>query len=53
MFALLTGWLIDHHSYTPAFLLFGLLPLGAALVLWLGTGSFNRSERQAVVFLVR
>ena len=48
MFALLTGWLIDHHSYTPAFLLFGLLPLAAALALWLGTGSFNRSERHAV-----
>jgi ACS family hexuronate transporter-like MFS transporter len=44
VFALLTGWLIDHYSYVPVFLLFGLLPLVAALMLWLLTGSLNRQH---------
>ncbi|HUQ95912.1 MAG TPA: MFS transporter [Bryobacteraceae bacterium] len=42
VFALVTGWLIDHYSYAPVFLLFGILPLASALVLWLGTGSLDR-----------
>lgn len=43
VFALATGWLIDHYSYRPVFLLFGVLPLLSATVLWFGTGSLNRS----------
>ncbi len=42
VFALATGWLVDHFSYVPVFLLFGVLPLISALVLWVGTGSLNR-----------
>ena len=38
VFSLATGWLIDHYSYVPVFLLFGTLPLLAALALWLTTG---------------
>jgi ACS family hexuronate transporter-like MFS transporter len=44
VFALLTGWLVDHYSYVPAFLLFGLLPGGAVAVLWLGIGSLDRMQ---------
>lgn len=43
VFALITGWLIDHYSYVPVFLLFGTLPLASALVLWFGTGSLDKS----------
>ena len=42
VFALLTGWLVDRYSYVPAFLLFGLLPVAAIAVLWIGTGSLDR-----------
>jgi ACS family hexuronate transporter-like MFS transporter len=42
VFALITGWLVDHYSYVPAFLLFGFLPLVSAAGLWLLTGSLNR-----------
>jgi ACS family hexuronate transporter-like MFS transporter len=39
VFSLVTGWLVDSYSYQPVFLLFGLLPLLSAAVLWLGTAS--------------
>jgi len=42
LFALITGWLVDHYSYVPAFLLFGLLPGAAVVVLWFGTGSLDQ-----------
>ena len=42
LFALITGWLVDHYSYVPAFLLFGLLPGAAVAVLWFGTGSLDQ-----------
>jgi ACS family hexuronate transporter-like MFS transporter len=42
VFALLTGWLVDHHSYVPVFLLFGLLPAASVVVLWMGIGSLDR-----------
>ena len=38
IFALLTGWVVDHYSYTPAFIGFGLLPLICVAVLWFLTG---------------
>jgi len=34
IFALLTGWVLDHFSYVPVFVGFGLLPLVSAGVLW-------------------
>jgi ACS family hexuronate transporter-like MFS transporter len=38
IFMLLTGWLVDRYSYVPAFLLFGLIPLICAFVLWILLG---------------
>jgi MFS transporter, ACS family, hexuronate transporter len=38
VFALATGWLVDGYSYVPVFILFGILPVLAALALWVGTG---------------
>src|SRR4029077_7289778 len=35
LFTLITGWLVDHYSYTPVFIGFGLLPLICATILWL------------------
>ena len=34
IFALLTGWVLDHYSYVPVFVGFGVLPLVSAGVLW-------------------
>lgn len=34
LFTLVTGWLVDHFSYTPVFFLFGLIPLVCAAILW-------------------
>lgn len=34
LFTLLTGWLVDHFSYTPVFVMFGLMPLVCAAILW-------------------
>lgn len=33
-FSLITGWLVDRYSFQPTFLLFGLLPLLAAYLVW-------------------
>ena len=38
VFALLTGWLVDHYSYRPVFFLFGLIPLLATAILWHALG---------------
>ena len=36
IFSLLTGWIVDHYSFVPAFILFGLIPLiSASIVLTL------------------
>jgi ACS family hexuronate transporter-like MFS transporter len=34
VFTLITGWVIDHFSYTPVFFGFGILPLICAAILW-------------------
>jgi ACS family hexuronate transporter-like MFS transporter len=34
LFSLVTGWLVQHYSFTPAFVLFGTLPLVSALLVW-------------------
>lgn len=41
VFSLVTGWLVDGYSYVPVFLLFGALPLLAAVALWGLTGDFG------------
>jgi len=33
-FSLVTGWLVDHYSFKPAFVLFGLTPIIAAVLIW-------------------
>lgn len=34
LFALITGWLVDHYSYVPVFIGFGLMPLIALFIIW-------------------
>jgi ACS family hexuronate transporter-like MFS transporter len=34
IFTLLTGWVVDHFSFTPVFIGFGLIPLISAGILW-------------------
>jgi len=35
IFSLLTGWIVGRWSFTPAFILFGTIPLISALLIWL------------------
>ena len=35
IFSLITGWMVDRWSFTPAFLLFGILPVISAVLIWL------------------
>ena len=34
IFSLVTGWLIDHYSFRPVFVLFGVIPVVAAWMVW-------------------
>ncbi|WP_348269486.1 MFS transporter [Edaphobacter paludis] len=34
IFSLATGWLVDHYSYQPVFILFGVIPLLSAWIVW-------------------
>lgn len=34
VFSLATGWLVDHYSFRPVFMLFGTLPIIAAALIW-------------------
>ena len=34
IFSLVTGWLVDHYSFRPVFVLFGVIPLVAAWIVW-------------------
>lgn len=34
VFSLVTGWIVDHYSYVPVFVLFGIVPLIAAGIIW-------------------
>jgi ACS family hexuronate transporter-like MFS transporter len=34
IFSLITGWIVDHYSFRPTFVLFGLLPIVAACIVW-------------------
>ena len=48
VFALITGWVVDHYSYVPVFLGFGVLPLICALILWLFAGPLQQSAPRVV-----
>ena len=43
VFTLVTGWVVDHYSYTPVFIGFGLLPLVCAFLLWALIGPLRRA----------
>lgn len=34
IFSLVTGWLVDHYSFQPVFVLFGVIPLASAWMVW-------------------
>lgn len=53
LFTLITGWVVDHYSYTPVFIGFGLLPLICATILWLLLGELRpiRTSPQVAVVL--
>jgi MFS transporter, ACS family, hexuronate transporter len=42
VFTLITGWVVQRWSYTPAFLGFGVLPLICASILWVFAGPLHR-----------
>jgi ACS family hexuronate transporter-like MFS transporter len=42
LFTTITGWVVQHYSYTPAFIGFGLLPLICAGILWAWLGPLDR-----------
>jgi ACS family hexuronate transporter-like MFS transporter len=42
VFTLITGWVVDHYSYTPVFIGFGILPLISAAIIWLLVGPLVR-----------
>jgi MFS transporter, ACS family, aldohexuronate transporter len=48
LFALITGWVVDHYSYTPVFIGFGLMPLICALMLWTLLGPLRAPSRAMV-----
>jgi MFS transporter, ACS family, hexuronate transporter len=41
VFTLITGWVVDHYSYTPVFIGFGIMPLICALILWTMMGKLH------------
>ncbi len=45
LFALITGWVVDHYSYVPVFIGFGLLPLICAAILWWFLGPLQRQPQ--------
>ena len=44
LFSLITGWVVDHYSYTPVFIGFGLLPLVCALIVWTISGPLRPAD---------
>jgi MFS transporter, ACS family, hexuronate transporter len=49
LFTLIAGWVIQHFSYTPVFIGFGLIPLISSTVLCTLTGPLpDRHEQPAV-----
>jgi ACS family hexuronate transporter-like MFS transporter len=48
LFTLITGWVVDHYSYTPVFFGFGLLPLLCAAILWAFTGPLIAADAASI-----
>ncbi len=49
LFTLITGWVVDHYSYTPVFIGFGIVPLVCALIMWTLMGPLTPSEPAAAI----
>jgi len=47
LFTLITGWVVDHYSYTPVFIGFGILPLICATILWMWLGPLEKRSAHA------
>ena len=47
VFTLITGWVVDHYSYTPVFFGFGVLPLICASILWLFAGELRMQAKSS------
>jgi ACS family hexuronate transporter-like MFS transporter len=41
VFALITGWLVEHYSYVPVFWLFGLIPIVCVSIIWIFMGRLD------------
>ena len=44
-----TGWVLDHYSYAPVFIGFGLLPLRCATILWLLVGELRPIDMRTTI----
>jgi ACS family hexuronate transporter-like MFS transporter len=44
LFTLIAGWVIQHFSYAPVFIGFGLIPLICSTMLWTLTGPLPQRE---------
>jgi ACS family hexuronate transporter-like MFS transporter len=49
VFTLITGWAIDHYSYTPVFVGFGIMPLICTLIIWTMLGPLCTPAKTADV----
>jgi ACS family hexuronate transporter-like MFS transporter len=47
LFALITGWVVDHYSFTPVFIGFGLMPLVCAAIVWGITGPLRQADARS------
>jgi ACS family hexuronate transporter-like MFS transporter len=45
VFMLLTGWLVQHYSYLPVFVMFGLIPFICVGMLWTLVGPLEQATR--------
>jgi ACS family hexuronate transporter-like MFS transporter len=50
LFTLIAGWVIQHFSYAPVFIGFGLIPLVCATILWTLTGPLPMRKDNYEVF---
>ena len=48
VFTLITGWVVEHYSYTPVFFGFGIMPLICATILWALLGPLTPGRHGAV-----
>jgi MFS transporter, ACS family, hexuronate transporter len=49
LFTLMTGWAVDHYSYSPVFFGFGITPLICALIPWTILGPLRMTAQMAEV----